>query len=241
MSDKPSFQLKGGLVPLTILELYRYDHNSFVEEMAEKVEQAPDFFQQTPIVIALEKLDQDQYVDFIELSDVCVEFGMIPMAVRGGSEEMCTAADVAGLAKLPAQSEKRRATKTVAPETKEPDQPELEISEGFSRTSKVVRQPVRSGQQIYARNGDLIILAPVSAGAEVLADGNIHCYAPLRGRALAGVQGDTEAMIFCQSLEAELISIAGQYKVNEDLQEQYWKKALKISLNENQLILESLV
>ena len=104
----------------------------------------------------------------------------------------------------------------------------------------LVTTPVRSGQQLYAPGGDLIVLAPVSAGAEILADGNIHVYAPLRGRALAGVKGDTEARVFCQSLEAELISIAGSYKVNEDLRGELWKKPIKAHLSNDQLIIDPL-
>ena len=84
----------------------------------------------------------------------------------------------------------------------------------------VIDQPVRSGQQVYSR-GDLIVLAPVSTGAEIMADGNIHVYSNLRGRALAGVRGDTSARIFCQQLNAELVSIAGHYRVAEDLPESY--------------------
>ena len=74
-----------------------------------------------------------------------------------------------------------------------------------------IRQPVRSGQVIYARGSDLIVMAPVNAGAQVVADGHIHVYGPLRGRALAGAKGMADAFVFCQSLEAELVSIAGQY------------------------------
>ena len=84
----------------------------------------------------------------------------------------------------------------------------------------VIDQPVRSGQQVYSR-GDLIVLAPVSTVAEIMADGNIHVYSNLRGRALAGVRGDTSARIFCQQLNAELVSIAGHYRVAEDLPESY--------------------
>jgi septum site-determining protein MinC len=99
---------------------------------------------------------------------------------------------------------------------------------------------VRSGQQIYAAGGDLVIIAPVSAGAEILADGNIHVYGPLRGRALAGVKGDTSARIFCQSLEAELVSIAGNYKVNEDLQKEHWKGNIQARLEGDQLVISPL-
>ena len=255
MSDSQCFQLKGGLVPLTILELFRYDYQSFTRQMSAKVEQAPDFFQHTPVIIALEKLDEGQdYIDFLELCQLCNEFGIVPVAVRGGSENIVMAADVAGLAKLPAQkerancddSESARETNDVAVKVVESSSAtEVEVEQESSTPSvsatKVVKLPVRSGQQVYAKGGDLIVLAPVSAGAEILADGNIHMYAPLRGRALAGVQGDESAMIFCQSLEAELISIAGRYKVNEDLRENHWKDSVKIELKENQLAIDKLI
>ena len=94
----------------------------------------------------------------------------------------------------------------------------------------VIDQPVRSGQQIYSR-GDLIVLAPVSTGAELLAEGHIHVYNTLRGRALAGVRGDQSARIFCQKLDAELVSIAGIYRVAEDLPEQHRKQAVHITLD----------
>jgi len=95
-----------------------------------------------------------------------------------------------------------------------------------------VTTPIRGGQQVYAQGGDLIVLAPVSPGAELLADGNIHVYGPLRGRALAGIKGDTSARIFCQQLTAEMVSIAGQYKVAEDLRrDPLWAEAVQISLS----------
>ncbi len=100
------------------------------------------------------------------------------------------------------------------------------------RPTKLVTTPVRGGVQIYAAGGDLIVLAPVSPGAELLADGNIHVYGPMRGRALAGVKGDTSARIFCQQLAAELVSIAGNYKVAEDLRRSpQWGQAVHVSLS----------
>ena len=104
----------------------------------------------------------------------------------------------------------------------------------------VIDQPVRSGQQVYAPEGDLIILAPVQAGAEVLAAGNIHVYGPLRGRALAGIHGAESARVFCQSLEAELVSIAGHYKISEDLQDNGWKSAVQIQLRDDLLVVTPL-
>jgi septum site-determining protein MinC len=106
--------------------------------------------------------------------------------------------------------------------------------------TRTVQQPIRSGQQIYARGGDLIVLSAVNAGAEIVADGNIHVYAPLRGRALAGIHGDAKARIFCQSFEAELVSVAGHYRVFEDkVPAELYRKPVQIYLNDkDQLTIE---
>lgn len=106
--------------------------------------------------------------------------------------------------------------------------------------NKIVTTPVRSGQQIYAEGGDLIVTASVGAGAELLADGNIHVYGALRGRALAGVKGNQSARIFCHSLEAELVSIAGQYRISEDLQKSEWHKACQIFLADGKMAIQAL-
>ena len=99
---------------------------------------------------------------------------------------------------------------------------------------------MRSGQQIYAPDGDLIILSSVSPGAEILADGSIHVYGALRGRALAGIKGNTEARIFCKSLEAELISVAGCFQVHEDIDKTFWEKPTHVFLRDDDLCVESL-
>ena len=108
------------------------------------------------------------------------------------------------------------------------------------RVSKVITRPVRSGQQIYAEGADLIVLAQVSEGAEVLADGHIHIYGSLRGRALAGVKGDVGARIFCQQFEAELVAIAGNFVLQEALPKELFKKSAQISLDGEKVIVEAL-
>lgn len=108
------------------------------------------------------------------------------------------------------------------------------------RRTMIVQEPVRSGRRIYAPRGDLIVLAPVSPGAELLADGHIHVYSTLRGRALAGLKGDRSARIFCQSLEAELISIAGLYRVSEDIEKAVFKKSVQIFLEADRLRMDVL-
>ncbi|GAA6152482.1 septum site-determining protein MinC [Pseudoteredinibacter isoporae] len=112
----------------------------------------------------------------------------------------------------------------------------VEIQEKLvHRKAKIIERPVRGGQQIYAEGCDLIVLAQVSEGAEVLADGNIHIYAPLRGRALAGVKGDSNARIFCQQLEAELVSVAGIFILSDELKDKAWKQAAHIQLKDERL------
>jgi len=107
-----------------------------------------------------------------------------------------------------------------------------------SKPAKIVKQTIRSGQQIYAPDGDLVIIGSVSTGAEILADGNIHVYGTLRGRALAGVQGNQSASIFCHSLQAELISIAGIYLLSEDIQEDKIGASVQIYMKDEKLQME---
>ena len=103
----------------------------------------------------------------------------------------------------------------------------------------MITQPVRSGQRIYA-HGDLIVLATVSSGTEIMAEGNIHVYGSLRGRALAGVQGNEKARIFCSDLQAELVSIAGIYKISEDLSDDIRHKPVQVYLQEHSLIIKEI-
>jgi septum site-determining protein MinC len=172
-------------------------------------------------------------LDFDELTDPATfaldplletlrEHRLSPVAVQGGDETIQKSASAANLAIMPAKAMERSApSKTSTP-------------------SRVVREPVRSGQRIYVPQGDLIVLAPVSPGAELLADGNIHVYGALRGRALAGLSGDTSAHIFCQSLQAELVSIAGLYKVNEAFDVSLHKKNVHIYLEGESLKMDVL-
>lgn len=108
------------------------------------------------------------------------------------------------------------------------------------RTPLLVDRPVRSGQQVYARDTDLIVMGQVGPGAEVIADNNIHVYGPLRGRALCGVSGNPEARIFCQSLEAELVSVAGNYRMLETIPEDLRGRPAQIWLDDDRLNIEPL-
>ncbi|NVK42487.1 MAG: septum site-determining protein MinC [Oceanospirillaceae bacterium] len=242
------FQLKGSVVTAIVLELYRYARDDFSAQLADKVRQAPMFFQQTPVVISLEKLEPDQgAIDIDDLLALCREFGLRPMAVKGAPGELTALLEQRGLALLPAGNAGRAVMPEPEPKpaAEASGTPEVVVKTVVEeklvhRSSKVVTRPVRSGQQVYAEGADLIVLAPVSEGAEILADGNIHVYGALRGRALAGVKGDEGARIFCQSLEAELVSIAGNFKLSDGLRETVWKSPAQLYLQDDTLFVKPL-
>lgn len=245
-----SFRLKGSMVTLTILELNSFDPDNFCSELNERVSQAPMFFRDMPLLISLEKFSGND-IDFIQLKQICIENGLVPLAVRGGSETLQAKALDADLPKIPLietgtrdeelqpKSEVASEQSKVTADNTSKTQADVEPKD-VKRQSKLIDQPVRSGQRVYAPGADLIIMAAVSAGAEILADGHIHVYGPLRGRALAGVNGDMNARIFCHSLEAELISIAGFYKTSEDFRETFWKQGISAQLQNERLHINAL-
>ena len=237
LENRSVFELKGSMLALTILELTANDPDRLNVQLAEKVEQAPQFFQDAPIILALDKYPEGaQPLDLASLLSICRQHGLRALAVRTESPEHIAAANLLDIAVLAPSNARERplAITPAAGQVVEPVEPEL-------MPAKIITQPVRSGQQIYAKNSDLIVLAAVSAGAELLADGNIHVYGPLRGRALAGINGNTDARIFCQQLGAEMLSIAGHYKVAEDLRrDPLWGKAAQTCLNAQQLELSVL-
>jgi septum site-determining protein MinC len=229
----PPFELKGSTFTLTILQLRRSELAAIDEHLANKISQAPDFFRNVPVIIDLDELAAGAEVDFSGLCGLLRNRGMIPVAVRNAGSRLQQTAAAAGLPILPEGRTPLPAAGRASARNK--------TEAGKPSQHRIHSQPVRSGQQVYAANGDLILLAPVSAGAEVLADGNIHAYGPLRGRALAGVQGDTGAHIFCQQLDAELVSIAGNYRLIEQLEDNVRSKSAHIYLSEEQrLIIEPL-
>lgn len=223
--DAPVFQLKGSMLAITVLEIVRNDLDCLDEQLAAKVEQAPDFFNNTPLVLALDKLPADDAdVDLAALIALCRKHGLRTLAVRAAQPAYISAAERLDMPVLPPSGARERKVDLASKAPAKPAEP-------VYRPTRVVTTPIRGGQQVYAQGGDLIVLAAVSPGAELLADGNIHVYGPLRGRALAGIKGDANARIFCQQLAAEMVSIAGQYKVAEDLRrEPLWAEAVQIRL-----------
>ncbi|WP_392890327.1 septum site-determining protein MinC [Pseudomonas migulae] len=224
----PVFQLKGSMLAITVLELARNDLDSLDRQLAAKVAQAPGFFSNAPLVLALDKLPASEgAVDLPGLMRVCRQHGLRTLAIRASRIEDIAAAIAVDLPVLPPSGARERPLEAPAA-AKKPEKP----PEPTVKPTKIITSPVRGGQQIYAQGCDLVVISSVSPGAELLADGNIHVYGPMRGRVLAGVKGDTKARIFCQQMSAEMISIAGHYKVSEDLRrDPLWGAGVQVSLS----------
>lgn len=207
-----AFELKASTFMLPVLRLRSADWDVVQRQLAEKVRQAPAFFSRTPVVVDLNEFPAaDDGLEIGPLLDLLRQHGLLPVGLRSGSDLARAAAPALGLPVL-SVGERSRSSRPERPRAPAPT-PKAERP-GRAQT-RVVAQPVRSGQQVYARDGDLIVLKAVGAGAEVIADGNIHILGPLRGKALAGAGGDRDVRIICQCLEAELVAIAGQYRLFE--------------------------
>lgn len=239
------------MTSLAVMRLFSNDLAAIGARLRSQINQAPSLFRAAPLAIDLATLDKDE-LDLNGLLDVLREQGVVPVAIRGGGDVMRETAAGLNIGVLEwaesivaqPQSTKKdlpEAARGAEPKPQKSAKPAPAPPPASSKTpTTLVTQPVRSGQHIYARGGDLLILGTVSAGAEVIADGHIHVYGKLHGRALAGAQGDEQARIFVQSLEAELIAVAGVYRVSEELDERLRGCAAQAFLQDENLVLEPL-
>ena len=224
-----TFEIKSANLPLVALLLKSSDLAELARELALRFGDIPDFFDQDPLLIDLTPLETAARngfsvgdIDFGTLVSLLGSYQLVPMAIRGGTPSQVAAALRAGLLPVPdAQLVGMRSVPAprVAPEpapiaAAAPARPAAPLASVLPG-ALVIDKPLRSGQQVYARGRDLVVLAMVNPGAEVIADGHIHVYAPLRGKAMAGARGNTDARIFALALDAELISIAGVYRTSE--------------------------
>jgi septum site-determining protein MinC len=227
-----TFEIKSANLPLVSLLLKSTDLHALSGELAARFGDIPDFFDNDPLVVDLSPLQAqaDAAVDFAALLALLRGYRMMPVAARGGSDAQMQAASAAGLARaeeakvLPlAAAVTKPAPDGIAGQARNDKSPAVRPDPAPVRPEPVegplgaliIDKPLRSGQQVYARGRDLVVLCMVNAGAEVIADGHIHVYAPLRGKAIAGARGNTEARILSLCLEPELISIAGVYRTSE--------------------------
>ena len=219
-----SFEIKSAQLPLVALLVKTSDWNVLSEELAKQFGpegESPDFFDHDALVIDFSHLDaQTPLQDMVPLLKVLRSCNLVPVAVRGANPQWMAAALAVGLVEAPVEVHRVRphadlpVTQTVV-KTEVHEIVREVIREVPGASTMVIDKPLRSGQKVYARGADLVVLAMVNQGAEVVADGNIHVYAPLRGKAMAGARGNTQARIFSLCLEPELISIAGVYRTSE--------------------------
>ncbi|QRR34435.1 septum site-determining protein MinC [Hydrogenophaga sp. YM1] len=210
-----SFDLKSVHLPLLALLLKSGDMELLRREFGQRYGDQPEFFDHDPLLIDLQGLSGEQALpDLMQVSELLRAHRLRPVAVNAASEAQRAAAQAAGLplAEAPLLTRQGHApapSASAAPVAVAPPPPVP------APGALVIDKPLRSGQQVYARGGDLVVMAMVNPGAEVIADGHIHVYAPLRGKAMAGARGHAQARIFSLAMAPELISIAGVYRTSE--------------------------
>mgnify|MGYP000435040339 CR=1 FL=1 len=229
-----AFQLKGRLYTFTVIQLLSNDSYAFAQQLEETIAQAPLLFDGTPVVIDC----QGMHAVAVDFEAICAQLrnkNILPVAVQGVNAAQAAIAQCLGLAVLRSSSAQDK------PLSLDADIASKSIKQGppTSVKARLYAQPVRSGQQIVAKGCDLIITSSVSHGAELLADGNIHVYGVLHGRALAGISGDKNARIFCHSLDAELVAIAGIYCLSDVMQAR--STPCQIYLQDERIIIDDLI
>ena len=247
-------ELKIGQVGIANLRVRTLDVAQLAAEMRDRVQRAPKLFERAAVILDFGGLTKTPDADTArKLVEGLREAGVLPVALAYGTreiEELSVAIGLPLLAKFRAQYERvgeapaepapaPRASAKAAP-APEPTTPAPNVSHAAPAPGMMQAAPVRSGQQVYAENSDLTVLATVGAGAEVIADGSIHIYGALRGRALAGAQGNEKARIFCREFHAELVAVAGHYKVLEDIPKDLRGKAVQVWHDQGQLRIAAL-
>lgn len=203
VEDHTAFELKSNQFSITTIQLLSTNNKGFRKQLEASVIKFPRFFKRMPIIIDLIKLNgqnTNNSLDLMAIKALLIANEIIPVAIKNVPPELLVNAKDAQLSIMD-------------------NQPHSELKISVKKNpAQVIKTPVRSGQQIYAKNADLIIVGSVSSGAEVISDGHIHIYGTLRGKAFAGANGNQQAQIFCQHLQAELIAIAGHYRLKDDYQ-----------------------
>jgi len=215
--------VQGALFTVMVVRAAMLRDPAFETELAQQIGRSPRFFQNAPVVLDLRGVENlTETGEFENIKEQLRALTLTLVGVQNAQPAQLEAATGAGLAAF-------------APNAAGQPRPAGPAAVPPAAKTRLVSEPVRSGTQIYARGSDLIVTAAVSPGAELVADGNIHVYGALRGRALAGASGDAAARIFCTRLEAELISIAGRYLVSEQFPSGVQATPVQIALVDDQL------
>jgi septum site-determining protein MinC len=225
-TEASALEIRFGPLDLAQVRVRTIDPGAILDELTGRVATAPRFFERTAVGLDLSLLDKEPEVgEMRTVVDAVRRAGMLPVGLVGGPafvDTLARALELPVLAQFRAPNKAPPVLQAAAPET----EPALAL---------VHDQPVRSGQRIHARRRDLIVMATVGNGAEVLADGCVHIYGALRGRAMAGAHGEATARIFCQEFHAELVSVAGVFRVFETLPEELAGHAVQVWLDGSDL------
>lgn len=240
-------ELKIGQVGIANLRIRTLDVARLIQEMQERVSRAPKLFGRAAVILDFGGLSQVPDLDTAQaLLDGLRSAGVLPVALAYGTQETELLSEQLGLpllAKFRAQYERAGSESAAPPRAAPPPVAAIVPPTAPSvqpQPGRMQLGAVRSGQQLYAENCDLTVLSTVGAGAEVIADGSIHIYGTLRGRALAGAQGNTGARIFCRDFHAELVAIAGHYKVLDDVPANLRGKSVQVWLEQDQIKIAAL-
>lgn len=234
MATMTANRVQGGIFTVMVVRIDDPYDPALEQELADQVARSPAFYASAPVVLDVkDSLGCTSVADFTTLKQLFRRHRLIPVGVQNASALQLRAAQAVDLPAFAGNGGKEG--RRPAPERPAAERPPAERPAAANGRTRLVTQPVRSGTQIYARGGDLVVVAPVSAGAEVIADGHIHIYGALRGRAIAGAAGDESARIFVHRLEAELISIAGRYLVSEAIAAEHLNQAVQVALIDERL------
>lgn len=235
-----AIEFKGTTLSVVSVILGSLDPATLEAALGELFGDNPSFFDNDAAVFDLTLVATEESANWPAIVGLLRRYSLLPLAVCNGSEALQASAQDAGLAPVEASALTRAGKKSAplpvaapvpaAAVEAVPAAP-LQALPPIEANTLIIDKPLRSGQRVYARGGDLIVMSIVSAGAELIADGNIHVYAPLRGRALAGARGNSDARIFATCFEAELVSIAGVYRTFEQgIPAEFASKPTQVSL-----------
>lgn len=220
--------LKGSVLSLSVLKVYSDDIALVKNQLEQSIAQAPDFFSGLPVVIepeikGFEPMFLALLVDFLHQHE------MVPIGVRTSQVDIREQAQYAGLAVFdPVENASEDSTKKSSTNT------------AADQGAMVIEGAIRSGRQVYAQGRDLIVKGAVNPGAEIVADGHVHIYGSVKGKVFAGSAGNTQARIYAQNLDAEMVCIAGMYQMSEDIKPEYKQGWVEVTLRNDRLVFNKL-
>ncbi len=231
--ESAPFQLRAANLTLLTLKLLNPGDPEFFPRLRTMLSLAPGFYRNAPIILDLSATGLKPPVDLAEFCTNLRALGINPVGVQRANAAWERAAAAVSLPPFPAG---RATDPQSARDNDGASNPKAKAAAKATLGTTIISEHVRSGRQVYAHKGDLIVLGSVSHGAELLADGHIHVYGALRGRALAGMSGDKAARIFCRGMEAELVAVAGIYQVADQIAETVWGKPAQVRLDGENLV-----